>query len=212
MTEQEYQQQITENSVLGMLGLRKMSGYEIKRWILDTITRFWEIKEQEVYPVIEALVARGLVAVSPPNRGAPAPRMQAGACTTDAPPAGAAQTSDWAGQMYSVTPAGYEAIEKWLSEPLVVPPPRNEFLLKVIFARRGNPEDIIRHVEGFHQYQEEALKLNTMAAAFLNGRFIQSTPDLPYWMLANKYGKHLYSAMKEWSESALTTLRGIGPE
>src|SRR5947209_11398351 len=65
--------------------------------------------------------------------------------------------------------AGYAEFEKWLSEPPVPQPARNEFMLKVLFAARGKPEYIVQHIEAFHQYQVDALKLNTLAEVFLKG-------------------------------------------
>jgi len=47
------------------------------------------------------------------------------------------------------------------------------------------------------------------AELFLKGSLFRKHPDLPYWILANKYGKHLYNAMKDWSEAALGTLQEL---
>jgi len=207
---EELQQRITENTVLGVVGLRgKPSGYEIRKWIVDTVNRFWEIKEQEIHLLLERLVVRGLVQASS-QFAKPAPsRMPSGFSKTDEPAATpSVQAVDWDGQIYSLTPAGHAELDKWLSEPPITEVARNEFLLKVIFAGRGKTEHLIRHIEAFHRSQVENLKLNGMAEQFLRVSSFRKHPDLPYWILVNKYFKHLFNAMKDWSEAALGTLPG----
>jgi len=190
---EELTQRIAENAVLGVLALRgKLSGYEVRKWVLESVVRFWEIKEEDIRSVLERAVARGLIQTS-----------------SQLPKLDATQAIDWDGQTYSLTSAGRTQFEKWLSESPITQPARNEFLLKIIFAGRGKPEDLIRHIEQFHQYQLECLKLNQTAELFLKGSLFRKHPDLPYWILANKYGKHLYNAMKDWSEAALGTLQEL---
>jgi DNA-binding PadR family transcriptional regulator len=190
---EESQQRVAENVLLGVLTLRgKLSGYEVRKWIAESVARFWEIKENDIRPLLERVVTRGLVQTSPPL-----------------PQADSTRAIDWDGQIYTLTPAGHEQFANWLSEPPMSQPARNEFLLKVIFAGRGKKEDVIRHIEQFHQYQLQALRLNRMAELFLKGSFFRKHPDLPYWMLVNKYGKHLYNAMKDWSEAALGALQEL---
>jgi DNA-binding PadR family transcriptional regulator len=192
---------ISENTVLGILALRgKMSGYEVRKWIVETVTRIWEIKEQEVRVLLEQLLARGFVQTasnSPKSEPFPAAQAQP------------VQKVDLDGQIYSLTPAGYAEFEKWLGEPPVAQPARNEFLLKVVFAGRGKTEDLIRHMEAFHKDQIEALRYNSMAAQFLKVSAFRKHADQPYWILVNKYGKHLFTAMKDWSEAALDALQSL---
>jgi DNA-binding PadR family transcriptional regulator len=205
----ESEQRITEITVLGVLALRgKASGYEIRKWIIESVVRIWEIKEHEVRILLQQLVARGLVQTPShfPKPDLSGIRPEPGNRNDSAETVSASRI-DWDGQVYSLTPAGRAEFEKWLSEPPVTAAARNEFLLKIIFGGRGRGEDLIRHIEAFHREQVEALRYNSMAALFLKGSFFRKHPDLPYWILVNKYGKHLFTAMKDWSEAALATLQ-----
>jgi DNA-binding PadR family transcriptional regulator len=211
MTE-ESEQRISENSVLGVLAIRtNITGYQVRKWILETVSRFWEIKDDEIHALLEQLVARGLVQTSSRSPNSKPSRTPPESSKTDeVAEQRSVQRVDWDGQIYSLTSAGYTEFEKWLSEPPVTQGARNEFLLKVLFAARGKTEYVVRHIEAFRQYQVEALKLNGMAGLFLKGSaFVRMSPDLPYWILANKYGKHLYNAMKDWSEAALSDLKDL---
>jgi len=209
---EESQQRISENSVLGVLAIRgNITGYQVRKWILETVARFWEIKDEEIRSLLEQLVARGLLQTRSRLPNSKPSRTTPESSGTDASgEARSVQNVDWDGQIYSLTPAGYAEFEKWLSEPPVPQPARNEFMLKVLFAARGKPEYIVQHIEAFHQYQVDALKLNTLAEMFLKGSaFVKMSPDLPYWVLANKHGKHLYNAMKDWSQAALGALQDL---
>jgi DNA-binding PadR family transcriptional regulator len=105
----------TSQVILGMLGLGPMCGYEIKQ-LVDSSTRFfWAASYGQIYPELRRLTEGGLI-------------------SGEAEPHGNRKRT-----VFSLTPAGREALERWLAEPPVVQEMRDESLLKVFFSDAGGP-------------------------------------------------------------------------
>lgn len=55
--------------------------------------------------------------------------------------------------VYSITPAGRDALHAWLADPtLELSPPRDPFLLKLFFARRVAPDAAAELVEAYREH------------------------------------------------------------
>src|SRR6478735_12241783 len=96
--------------VLGLLAMRPLSGYDIKA-VVDRSTRFfWAASYGQIYPELRRLESDGLVeGEDVPNGG----RQR---------------------RVYSLTPAGREALVEWLRGPTVTIEYRDESLLRLFFA------------------------------------------------------------------------------
>src|SRR5579883_2646792 len=169
------------HSLLGMLALRTMSGYDVRKWTAETISYFWTEDERQIYPQLAQLAEQGFVQISARcQTGGPSrPPSQESAENNALHPV-QTQNIDWDNQVYSLTPAGRAELERWLSEPPAAPPPRNEFLLKLLFGRYGKQEDLVRHLEDFHRRQAETLDLYSQVEQFMRRQHAKH-PDLPYW-------------------------------
>jgi DNA-binding PadR family transcriptional regulator len=96
--------------ILGTLGWRPMSGYEIKS-IVDTSTRFfWAVSYGQIYPELRRLAAAGLI-------------------EGRASPQGGRRRN-----VYRLTQAGRKALRAWLDAEPEIFELRDEGLLKVFFA------------------------------------------------------------------------------
>jgi PadR family transcriptional regulator, regulatory protein AphA len=96
--------------ILGTLGWRPMSGYEIKS-IVDKSTRFfWAASYGQIYPELRRLAAAGLI-------------------EGKASPQGGRRRN-----VYRLTPAGRKELRAWLDADPVVFELRDEALLKLFFA------------------------------------------------------------------------------
>lgn len=100
----------TAHVILGMLGWRPMSGYEIKS-IVDRSTRFfWAASYGQIYPELRRLAKAGLI-------------------EGEADPRGARKRN-----LYRLTPAGRKELRGWLAREPEVFELRDEGLLKLFFA------------------------------------------------------------------------------
>ena len=101
------------HALLGLLSIRPMSGYELKRVVDESVGHFWSADQSQVYRVLASLVADGLasrrtvVQDDRPNRHIHAP-----------------------------TDDGLAELDQWLAAPLESQPVREPFLARLFFADR----------------------------------------------------------------------------
>jgi PadR family transcriptional regulator AphA len=109
--------------ILGMLGWRPMSGYEIKT-IVDKSTRFfWAASYGQIYPELRRLAAAGLI-------------------EGKASPQGGRRRN-----VYKLTAAGRKELRAWLSAEPEVFELRDEGLLKLFFSDTTGGESAIATLE-----------------------------------------------------------------
>jgi len=173
----------TSYVILGILAIHPhQSGYEIRKTIQQSVGFFWSESFGQIYPTLKRLTAEKLII--PSNSGATARANR---------------------QEYSITPAGHDCLQQWLAVPYRDDPPRNEFLLKLFFARDAGPGVAIEHVRRFQENHRRILA--TLEQLELLARANNSrNPGFPYWMLTLSLGVAQLRASVEWSEFALTTL------
>jgi DNA-binding PadR family transcriptional regulator len=96
--------------ILGLLRLRPMSGYDMKRFVDHSTRFFWAASYGQIYPVLRRLETAGLVS------------------STSAPAGGRRRT------LYRLTEDGERALDEWLRSPGAGYELRDLGLLKVFFA------------------------------------------------------------------------------
>lgn len=123
----------TAHVILGMLGWRPMSGYEIKT-IVDKSTRFfWAASYGQIYPELRKLSAAGLI-------------------EGEASPQGGRRRN-----LYRLTPAGRKELQDWLGVDADVFELRDEGLLKLFFAEAGGTDAAIQALDSKRREHERVL-------------------------------------------------------
>jgi PadR family transcriptional regulator, regulatory protein AphA len=127
----------TAHVILGTLGWRPMSGYEIKS-IVDKSTRFfWAASYGQIYPELRRLAAAGLI-------------------EGKASPQGGRRRN-----VYRLTPAGRKELRAWLDADPEVFELRDEALLKLFFADAAGRESAVGALAAkrrFHEQKVEQLR------------------------------------------------------
>jgi PadR family transcriptional regulator AphA len=119
--------------ILGGLLLGPKSGYEIKQ-LVDKSTRFfWAASYGQIYPELKRLREQGLVEGEESASGG---RRRV---------------------VFSLTPAGHEALRDWLLEPGTGYELRDEGLLKLFFADALEPAEALELVRRFRAQRQEIL-------------------------------------------------------
>lgn len=170
------------HSLLGILSLRAMSGYDIRKFVKENIGYFWKESYGQIYPMLKRMAAEGLVDV----------RVERNSGKPDR-------------QVYSLTRAGHSELERWLGRPPVPPSPRNELLLKLFFGRLAKSQGMVRHVKEFRRHHEGLLQQYSRVEKWLN-REHANHPGLPYWLMTLDYGKRYSRMALAWSETTLPAL------
>jgi DNA-binding PadR family transcriptional regulator len=97
-------------AVLGLLGIKPMSGYDIKAAVDRTIRHFWAASYGQIYPELKRLEAAGWIAGQDADRGGRTRRV------------------------YRITAAGRRRLEDWLHGYETRIELRDESLLRLFFA------------------------------------------------------------------------------
>jgi DNA-binding PadR family transcriptional regulator len=167
--------------ILGFLSWGPRSGYAIKQ-IVDRSTRFfWAASYGSIYPQLRRLEEEGLI------EGAENPT-------------GARQR-----KIYRLTPAGREALEKWLLGASATWEYRDTGLLRVFFASALSPEEA---VEAVRDLGAEHAKV----AGVLRG--VRDNPTRPkggYPELVLEFGIGLHEWVVDWSKRTAERLAAEGP-
>jgi len=133
----------TSYALLGHLGLRPWSAYELTASLRRSLRWFWPIAESRIYEQARTLVELGLA------RGRPS--MENGRRRTT----------------YTVTAAGRRALRDWLRTPTDPWALYFEGLLRVHLARCGSREDLLRALAETRDQAEELLEVGVeVATAF----------------------------------------------
>jgi PadR family transcriptional regulator AphA len=120
--------------ILGMLGWRSMSGYEIKS-LVDYSTRFfWAASYSQIYPELRRLADEGLIA-------------------GEAKPQGGRKRNE-----YRLTPVGRKALRSWLEREPEVFELRDEGLLKLFFAGVTDGQTAPATLEAKQAHHEEVVQ------------------------------------------------------
>lgn len=172
----------TADSLLGLLSLGAMTGYEIRQLIESSIGNFWNESFGQIYPALKRLETEGLVDVEQQiTEGRPLRKV------------------------YRLTDAGRDKLIAWLAKPARVQVPRNELLLKVFFGHELGRDGSREHIRRFAREQEQLRRRYLAIEAQLNKEH-RDAPAMPYWRLTVRYGLSQTEALLRWAEEALQEL------
>jgi DNA-binding PadR family transcriptional regulator len=169
-------------AILGMLSLRPMSGYDIRKTVQQSISHFWNESYGQIYPALKRLQSQQLIERA---RGVQQGRLGR--------------------QVYALTPAGRRALQQWLADEPQWRPFRNELLLKLFFGRLTAPQVCVEHVQQFRQRQDDFLRTYRRVETRLQSEH-EHHPDLPFWSMTLSFGLHQARAMRAWCDETLAEL------
>lgn len=162
-------------AVLGALTLRPMSGYDLRRFFSTNIGFFWSESYGQLYPMLRALSAEGLVE----STGEPGDRRRE----------------------YRITDRGRRVLSDWLTIPATLEVRRIELLLKLFFAGNGPPGVAREQVRRFRAVQEEKLASYALVQARLNTTRT-ARHEMAYWLTTLAFGKRQAEAMLAFCDDA----------
>jgi len=180
------ERQGSKYAILGMLSLRPMSGYDIRKTVQESIRFFWSESYGQIYPALKRLEAQKLV-----ERARGAQKGRAGR------------------QVYALTLTGRRELQEWLTRKPQMQPFRNELLLKLFFGRLVPREACQEHLRHFRQRQEDFLRTYRQVEGWLHTEH-ERHPDLPFWLMTLTYGVHQARALRNWCDETLAALEKSG--
>jgi DNA-binding PadR family transcriptional regulator len=173
----------TAYGVLGMLTFGEMSGYDLTKAIERSIGFFWAPAKSQLYAELRRLVMLGWAREREVEQ-------------TDRPDK----------RIYTITPAGQEALRSWLGTPPVdFDPIKSPFLLRLFFGHLAGP-DAVRGLVTEHRRQAEEL-LGTFGEIESHLQE-QGGPLTPYLTLT--YGMTYARGVVDWCDRTLGELERDG--
>ncbi len=116
-------QNLTQYAVLGLLDLSPRTGYDIKQFVEENISHFWNESYRWIYTTLDQLDADGLASARAEDRG------------------------ERERVVYRITKKGQRALQDWLAEPAKPLKIRDEMLLKVLFGHAVPARISVQHVK-----------------------------------------------------------------
>ena len=168
-------------TVLGMLSITPMSGYDIKKTISESIAHFWSESSGQIYPALAALKKDQLIKTLP-NKDQGRNKI-----------------------IYSITKKGKQVLKAWLKEEPTTFLVRNELLLKIFFGRNLTVKQNKAHLQTYQQGLQEKLQLIQMLTKNIKAS-TQEPPELPFWLMILDYGKTRIMAELTWCKNTMKTL------
>jgi DNA-binding PadR family transcriptional regulator len=168
--------------ILGLLGIKPMSGYDIKKWVDVSFRYFWDIGYGQIYPTLKRLEAEDLVTMKNDQaEGGPVRNL------------------------YTITDEGKTELDTWLLAP---EQKEYEILLKIYFGN-ALPTDIMKEkVRGFQKKREEELAEIEKTDSFLAGLPDTMTAK-PFLRSVGLCGTMTYKAQIAWAEETLAILNSV---
>lgn len=140
MSSAERELTTTSYAILGLLAVQPWSTYELAGQMRRNLHYFWPRAESNLYAEPKRLVEGGLAQA----------RSQ---------PVGKRRRT-----VYSITPKGRQALERWVREPAAGSRLESQTLVKVMFAPHGSKADLLAHLERF--LEEHEVKRQALGAIF----------------------------------------------
>ncbi|MBC8379601.1 MAG: PadR family transcriptional regulator [Planctomycetes bacterium] len=169
-------------AIMGILSIRPMSGYDIKKTIEQSIGHFWSESFGQIYPILKKLVDEKLA-----TQNAETPKGKLNR------------------NIYTLTDKGLKELREWLSAPANTDMVRSEFVLKFFFGKQVKIKDNIRHVERERTRAIETSETLKEIKAILTKQK-GGQPNLSYPVMTLNYGIHSTEATIKWCDETLRVL------
>jgi len=180
-----------EHAILAFTNFAPMTGYDLKKYLDQSVSHFWSVTQSHIYKSLERLEKEGWVESEiVPQEGKPNRKV------------------------YTITPAGKEELHLWLAAPRPLGKTRNDWLIQIFFAHTLSNEEIIHLLEVRAQAIRETLKIyRTDIQASLDENRRQSGEDRAgeLWQMTLDYGIVSYEAELHWLEKTIERVHNLPP-
>ena len=170
--------------ILGLLGARPMTGYDIKQAFDRAIASYWNAGNSQIYTTLKTLEHAGLVESElvvqqhRPNR-----------------------------KLYRLTPQGQAELEEWLKESAPERFTKDEFLAKLFFCGQTSDEIALQHLIEHRQALETQLAHMEWVLQTYTQRPARRPHLLEYQLLVREYKAETLRADLSVTQGAIARLR-----
>jgi PadR family transcriptional regulator AphA len=175
----------TVESLLGLLSLGPMSGYEMRAMMERSTANFWTESYGQIYPALKRMVKDGLATVEEQSKDGRAKKV------------------------YKLTGEGERRLRKWLAVETRTQMQRNELLLKIFFGDRAERGAIAAQVVAERERCEKSLEWYEATMLVIETQQARH-PAMPYWRMTLRYGIAEAKAVMVWCDETFAELEKRG--
>jgi PadR family transcriptional regulator, regulatory protein AphA len=174
--------QKTKFVILGLLSIKPMSGYDIKKFIDTSIRHFWSESNGQIYPALTRLLQENLIILEQ--------KQQKGKMVSN---------------IYSITHTGLAALENWLIETTERKEThRDEELLKLFFGKDSSHNASIELLKKREERVREKLKKYHAIQKELE--HLKNSPSFSYWDICLQNGIYHAEVELRWCQESIQKL------
>ncbi|WP_462249633.1 PadR family transcriptional regulator [Ekhidna sp.] len=167
----------TRYSILVMLSIKPMSGYDMKQFTKDVISNFWSESYGQIYSNLKLLIEEGLVSGREVIDGKKPYKT-----------------------VYKITNKGNKVLGEWLCEPVSTQVPRDELSLKLFVGPLIPLEISLKHIHTHREQQEMQLDRLKKSITRMENEVPDSTPFKAYWLSGSRLGILVREARIKWCD------------
>ncbi|MBN2794737.1 MAG: PadR family transcriptional regulator [Clostridia bacterium] len=170
-------------ALLGLLSLKPMTGYEMKKWVEQALTHFWKTSYGQIYPTMARLEkyklveSRNIESASGPNR-----------------------------IEYALTELGQDALIEWLREDTEDFNDKDETLLKFYFSDLLSEDEMIAKLQRSIDFNESILQGYSGDVDHMEEVKLPTRKQLNQY-LCTKKGVYLNEARIKWAKECIEALK-----
>jgi PadR family transcriptional regulator, regulatory protein AphA len=172
----------TSYAVLGLLGIRSWTTYELAQQMERSLKHFWPRAQSRIYEEPKRLATLGLAKASRDYVGR-RPR------TT-----------------YSITAKGRRVLRAWLAEPGGGPALELEALLKVFYGEQATKHDVLANIEAIAAWADRQNRENVAFARLFRDSEGPFPERLPVIALTGKFMTDFADMLAAWAAWAADTV------
>lgn len=164
-----------EHVIVGMLLQGKMSGYDLKKVIEQSIGVFYKISYGSLYPALKRMTERGWI---------------------NEEETGNSKNK----KLYSVQPEGIQSFHLWLKEPLQAN--KREHLLKIFFYDHLDEPTRLQQLEAYQRGVQMQIAQMEHVQQIVSGELerIENKEDYYYRLSVMDYGIQFFKMENHWLE------------
>ena len=172
-------------SLLGALNYQPMSGYDLKQFTDRSTSNFWHAELSQIYVTLKSLEKEGLISSS-----------------------AVAQSSRPDRRVYTITPAGQQALNEWLREPFTsIDQYKDTLLLKLFFSARLERESILAQLRiqrGLHQKLVDTFQSETADQIAQTAEKVpELRKDALLWDATRRFGEMTEEVYLRWLDETI---------
>ncbi|WP_020619125.1 PadR family transcriptional regulator [Paenibacillus daejeonensis] len=168
-----------DNVILGMLLQGKMSGYDLKKIIEQSVGIFYKVSYGSLYPTLKRMSEQGLI---------------------DEEETGNTKNK----KLYSIRPEGTESFQRWLKEPLQAN--KREHLIKIFFYDYLDESTRQQQLEAYQRGIQMQIAQMEAVQQIVAGELehIENKEDYYHRLSVMYYGIQFFKMENDWLETIRT--------